>query len=182
MSDSPANVPARYNRYTEADREGAFQEWYRQHRPVLTVFANSYVTPSHNLKVPVLQLRKWHETLQWEARADDLDLMSYYRAEQQLVEERAQMIQRHRAVGQTLIAKGLRYMQGNEIYTESGALRALEAGVAIERQSLGMPQLVAAVQNMSVEQLRNMLGQLVAQVDNTTFDQGVVNDDIDSAP
>lgn len=182
MSDSHPEVPARHNRYHEADLEAAFQEWYRLRRPPLTVLANAFLNPSTNRKVPVVKLREWHAQFQWEMRADDLDMEAYYRAEVALVEERSQMIQRHRAVGQTLIAKGLRYMQGNEVYTESGALRALEAGVAIERQSMGMPQLVAAIQNMSVDQLKAMLGQLVATVDNQVFDPGVVNDDIDNAP
>ena len=143
--------------WDEHSKERAFQAWYSLGRPSINSFAGSYTDLENHRSPGQRTLQRWCTRFSWHARADALDAPAVQLAESTMIEQRSQMLLRHQAEGRLLQQRGIEYLQGNPLTNDHAAVRAIETGIALERQVLGMPQLVAEIIAMSTDELREFI-------------------------
>ena len=143
--------------WDEHSKERAFQAWYSLGRPSINSFAGSYTDLENHRSPGQRTLQRWCTRYGWHARADALDAPAIQLAETSMIEQRSQMLLRHQAEGRLLQQRGIEYLQGNPLTNDHAAVRAIETGIALERQVIGLPALVAEIANMSTEQLKEFI-------------------------
>ena len=143
--------------YTQAQRESAFMAWFEAGRPGLFAFQKSYTDPDTNLRIGYKALWGWKRAMGWEARADRLELPAVQRAEASMIEARSQMLERHRMEGVLLQRRGIEFLQQKKLTSGNEAIRAVETGILLERQVVGLPQLIAEITTMDTDALRNFV-------------------------
>src|SRR5688572_12097729 len=122
--------------YSVAQREHAFQAWYSAGQPSIHSFAPVYRCPTQQdpeVTRPVSKytLEQWHERYGWVARARSLDAEAMKESEQRMIQERAEMLDRHRKIGRLLQRRGVEYMQQEELVlgSDHAAISSLNSGV-----------------------------------------------------
>ena len=143
--------------YTQAQRESAFAAWFEAGRPGLFAFQKSYTDPDTNQRIGYKALWGWKRSGHWDERADVLELPAVRRAEASMIEERTQMLQRHMAEGRLLQKRGVEFLQQKKLTSGNEAIRALEVGITLERQVVGLPQLMVEIGAMDTESLRDFI-------------------------
>jgi hypothetical protein len=103
----------------------------------------------------------WRGKFKWPERADDLDVKARRELETIIVEKRVEMFQEHAETARKLIKAGLDYLEDHAIDSSSDAIKAIVAGLRIEKESVGVPQALIRVGEMSDKQLTSVIGNLL---------------------
>jgi hypothetical protein len=165
-------------RFTRAQKEAAFQVWYRMGRPA---FLKVSVELSQNPEfgyVSNAAIGYWAKQFGWEMRADELDAEAQAQTERDMIQERADMIKRHKSVARLLLTKGVAFIKDNEVTSDHAAMRAIESAVAMERQAVGLPEIQIALERMTDEAIERFIAEQKAAMEDDNpegFEDNVIS-------
>lgn len=135
----------------------AFDDWYRLGR-------NFRYTELHT-GIPEQNLRLWARAYDWHKRADDRDLEVDTQLRNDSIDERVEMLRRHRRAASKLINSGLEYLENCSIDTAKDAIAAIKIGIEIERRTEGLPNWIGEIVGASDEELMRRHQELLKQID-----------------
>lgn len=163
--------------YTRQYRDQVFQSWFSLGCPVIHRFRQSWRDPETGRQLSDAILRKWFVEDDWEGHATQLREEQVRRAEEELIQNRLEAIRRHTQISRLLQSKAVAFFANNDIVSDGTALGAVRLGIELERQALGMPELVMAIQKMSDDQLVAFVSEQRAKLEGKSsegFEEGVV--------
>lgn len=149
--------------YPLASREAAFQAWYAMGRPSSDGFVKQYRdAQTGGKKLAKRTMEDWRHKGNWDARADELDAEATKAAEEKLVADRAKMLETHRNLGKMLQRAGQEYFMDSDtgrlkegaITSDANAIYAVRSGVGLERDAVGLHEVVAVIGGMDDAQLK----------------------------
>ena len=155
-----------FTTYSPEYKEKCFVTWYSNGRPEhlqALVEANKFPQDEHG-RVPALKLLKqWRVENGWDLRADDLDVRAITIVEDSLVNQKAQMLQRHAEIGHKLMEAGMAHISSGEFDSSASAVSAVVRGAELERESRGIGELIVKMSKMSEDDLRKEIMERLAR-------------------
>ena len=160
--------------YTQDYVENCFWHWYSIGRPTIAVLART-VRPDNTGKAPTsVTLNKWKREGKWDERVAELDLKVRDVVERQYVSAKTEMLSRHAQIGRDLIEKAVNALRDMDLKSAHAALRAIELGIEIEKDSSNLEKLLSTVALLEdsklVGRMEYLLGKTVAVVDGESRD------------
>lgn len=156
--------------YTEEYKEMCKQAWYAAGRPTN---ANQWteITPedeANHRKPHIELLRKWKRERMWDFWADELDAKAIATVEDNLVAQKAAMLQRQADMAWKLQDKGVEYINEHGFDSSASAVQAIIRGAQLERESRGFGEMMLKMSKMGNEELT---AEFIAMV-NRGFENG----------
>ena len=113
-------------------------------------------------------ISRWASHYDWSERVsaydDYIDAQARKKLESDAIKQRAEMFKRHALTGKVLQQKGVQYLEKSGIDKSSDAVSAIKTGIAIERQSSGLPEYLMEVVNVDDTELARRYSQLLAEI------------------
>lgn len=164
--------------YPKDYKEKAFLLWYENDRP-----ANEWMTRElepYNGETPKPQtIANWKREFGWNQRADEQDEFIRKEVEREIVEEKVRMFKRHAEDARKLQQAGWDFIEDHGVNNASQALKAIEIGLKVERESRGIPDAIEAVSGKTDRQLENTIKKLLANIDrDRLIDTGVIDGEV----
>jgi len=156
--------------YTDEYKEMCKQTWYASGRPTNAVQWME-VTPedeANHRKPNIELLRKWKRERMWDFWADELDAKAMTVVEDNLVAQKAAMLQRHANMAWSLQDMGMAYLASGTFDSSSSAVQAIIRGAQLERESRGFGEMMLKMSKMGNEELT---AEFIAMV-NRGFENG----------
>lgn len=179
--------------YPEEYVESCFGAWYKAGSPALlgsgdqlTIGAIKLMNsiPKHNGHKPTVQtIMKWSKKYGWRERADVLDAQVSLKFEAELVNERVRTLKRLAKGAETLLQKGLDYIENNPAPfadNASAAVRAIVSGSEMVFKYSGAADKLTAIQQMSDRQLEREIRKMLGA--STNEDEDTVTTTLEDAP
>jgi hypothetical protein len=179
--------------------EACFVAWYRAGAPSLNINDDDVTVGSRRVmqSIPLIEGRKpnivtvgrWAVKYGWRERADILDAQVSIKLEKEVVEERVKILRKLAKAGESLLDKGLDYIEKNSTPfadNPSAAVRAVVAGAQMIAQYAGAADRLSAIGGMSDKQLEReiliMLGTEKNEDENTVdaIAEDVLSEDDDT--
>lgn len=153
LTDSDVN-PKSFgtSHYSDDYKSKVFQLWYNNGKPPGSDLINILPIPETNYgKKPSVQaLNLWIR--EFKERAEELDQQVREELDHTLISAKVEMLKRHVDVAREMQRISLEFLREAEL-TPAAAVRLLADGIAIERNSLGIPEALMKMVEMSDEQL-----------------------------
>jgi hypothetical protein len=179
--------------------EACFAAWYRAGAPSLNVSDEDVTVGSRRVmkSIPSIEGRKpnivtvgrWAVKYGWRERADILDAQVSIKLDKEVVEERVKILRKLAKAGESLLDKGLNYIEKNSTPfadNPSAAVRAVVAGAQMIAQYAGAADRLSAIGGMTDKQLEREILSLLGtekNEDDNTIDvpaEDVLSEDDDS--
>jgi hypothetical protein len=147
------------------------------------------IPPIDGRKPNIVTVGRWAVKYGWRERADVLDAQVSIRLEKEVVQERVQILRKLAKAGESLLDKGLDYIEKNSspfADNPSAAVRAVVAGAQMIAQYAGAADRLSAIGGMTDKQLEreilNLLGTEKNEDENTVdaIAEDVLSEDDDS--
>jgi hypothetical protein len=144
--------------FSETYKRDRFLEWYKSGRPYATELSLQIPLDDAGRRPSKLTLQRW--ILEWKEQAKKLDDEFDSGFIESVVAKKVEMLRRHANSGKEIQELSLTYLRehANEL-TPHAAVRLLQLGVEIERQSVGIPQ---ALEKMSKLDDKALLSEITA--------------------
>lgn len=147
--------------FSDGYKEEVFLIWFKNGRPVPSVLRD-LLTPNHEDLVPTIAtLRTWKRNFRWDDRADTLDALVVRKIEASAVEEKVRMLKKHAETAEKLQELGMEHLIDKKIDSSSVALKMVTEGIAIERESKGLPDALLKMAEMEDEKLIDTVSKLM---------------------
>ena len=99
--------------------------------------------------------------MMWDFWADDMDSRSIAIAENSLVQQKADMLQRQAEMARQLQDKGLDYIQSAGFDNSSSAVQAIIRGAELERTSRGIGEMIVKMATMGDSELKDEIMKMI---------------------
>jgi len=148
--------------YSEEYKEQCKQAWFAAGRPVSTKLWLE-ATPEDALgrKATMQSLRKWRDERMWDFWADEMDSRVIAKAEESLIAQKAQMLQRQAEMAWKLQDKGLEYLDKEGFDNSSSAVQAIIRGAELERTSRGIGEMIVKMAQMGDSELKDEIMKMI---------------------
>lgn len=167
---------ANISNYSDQYVETIFFMWYENGRKLTTALANSF-PPSPSGDTPSIQtVQEWKRKYGWIERADALDADLSTRLQEEVIEKRIQMYEKHTKIADALIEKGEAYLMEHQLDSSSDAIKMIDLGIEIQRVSVGQVELGRKILTMTDSQLDRELLKLIGKPE-TPDDEFIVDAD-----
>jgi hypothetical protein len=179
--------------------DACFVAWYRAGAPSLNISDEDVtvgsrrvmqsIPPIDGRKPNIVTVGRWAVKYGWRERADILDAQVSIKLEKEVVEERVKILRKLAKAGESLLDKGLDYIEKNSTPfadNPSAAVRAVVAGAQMIAQYAGAADRLSAIGGMSDKQLEreilNLLGTEKHEDENTVdvIAEDVLSEDDDT--
>ncbi len=169
--------------YSEQYIEACFYAWYNAGCPQLRTKTGT--TPTFGTRIikvlpetedgrkpNIITVRSWMEKYGWIERADALNAEASIQMDKQVVEKRIATLKSLAEAGETLLKKGLEYLNSANPFSEnpSAAVRAIIAGAEMRFKYEGGADRLTEIMKMSDKQLeaeaRRLLGKESSELNN----------------
>lgn len=150
-----------------AEHRSAFEFWYDNDRHFARTAAHAAVTEK--------SVYEWANKFDWRTRADardaDLERISHKAA----VGRQKALIDKERKAGEALRLRGIEFLSKREITRASDAIKAITAGIEMERRAEGMPAYLLDLTTQTEDELQIELARLlrIARSEGSSGDAGV---------
>ena len=135
--------------------------WYSMGRPT-TAALMPYLNEDQFGQIPKkATVTKWRREQEWDRKADSSDEIVFRQVEKRYIQEKAQMLSKHAEIGRKMQEKGLKFLVEHDITSAHAALRALEIGISIEKESVNLEKLLETVAGMDDAKLMSKVNQLL---------------------
>ena len=146
-----------------------FYVWYSMGRPGIPALMPFVPENNMGLTPTGATISAWRRNYGWVEQADRMDNEVREIVEQQYILPKAKMLSKHAEIGRKLWERGMEYLDKFEIKNANAAIRAIEVGVAMERDSTNLEKLMDEVSRMDdgklVRRLDNMFSKVKMNVD-----------------
>ena len=151
-----------YVRYTDEYKTACKHGWYSAGRPKEgDVWLAATPEDEKGRKPGINVLRKWKAEMMWDFWADDMDSRSIAIAENSLVQQKADMLQRQAEMARQLQDKGLDYIQSAGFDNSSSAVQAIIRGAELERTSRGIGEMIVKMATMGDSELKDEIMKMI---------------------
>ena len=151
--------------FTEEYMEQCKVFWYQAGRPILAEVLDDLPTDRYGKRPSLSTLKVWRINRSWDFWADEVDARAIVKVEDSLVLEKAEMLRRHAEVAKTLMEKGAAFLESEDggFDSSSSAVQAIIKGAELERVSRGIGDLIVKMAQMSDDQVKDKILDLVAR-------------------
>jgi hypothetical protein len=133
-------------------------------------------------------IRRYREWFDWERRADERDKAFQTVADKAAIHRQTEMLDKHFTAGNSLIDRGLEYLQKYEIDNARDAINAIRVGIEVQRRNQGLPDWIAQIASSGDDELVQRARELVKEISEARAalssagdaDDGMGIDDINS--
>jgi len=150
--------PAPYN---QDYKNLAFYIWYQNGRPSMPKLARKLGEREDGTKPAHLTVGNWKRDDNWEGKADELDQEAAIQIQKKLIDDRVKMFEEHAEFGEHLRTQALYYLQEHEINTANEAMRLLTIAVNMERESVGLSDILKRLKDMDDGDLKDKIAHLM---------------------
>jgi hypothetical protein len=144
--------------------EECFYQWYSRGRISSPDLIVQIGADYRGDKPTSVTINNWKKEYGWEERADEMDIVVREKVQRQYILEKAKMLSKHAELGRTLQEKGLDFLRSHEITSQHAAIRAIEAGIMIEKDSTNLEKLMESVTRMDDAKLTRKMDVLLSKV------------------
>lgn len=139
-----------------------FMIWYRNDRPYAPNLLQLIPPNDEGGKPTTATLKNWIND-KFAYRASDMDADVLNKVEDQLIQEKVEMVTRHIAIAKEMQNTGLEYLRSldGEDLTPQVAFRLVVEGIRIESESVGIPSALRKLATMTDEQLTDKVKELI---------------------
>jgi len=166
--------PAPYN---QDYKNLAFYIWYQNGRPSMPKLARKLDEREDGTKPAHLTLGKWKRDDDWEKRANEMDQEAAIQIQKKLIDDRVKMFEEHAEFGEHLRVQALYYLQENELSSANEAMRLLTIAVNMERESVGLSDILKKLKDMEDVDLKDKIAYLMKKGQLTDFEELTEGDD-----
>lgn len=148
-------------KYTDGYRDYVFYTWYSHNRCAGNTL-RGYLEPDIDGNTPHPNVLMTWIREDFQSRADKLDEIVKSEMESKAVTEKIEMLSRHADIGKEMQAIAIDYLREHKDELKPNtAARLLVDGVRIERESRGLPSLVAETLKTSDEEMMEAIAELL---------------------
>jgi len=148
-------------KFTETYKDQVFITWYKSgkpgHRRLLRMLDADDNGRRPSEQTIVLWLKDFRD------RGAALDDEVHFQLSQHLVAEKVEMLKRHADIAAKMQNKAIEYLETVGLDSGASAVRLLIESVRIERESLGVPQVIDKINKMSDQDLMNEFKKIVSR-------------------
>lgn len=139
-----------------------FRIWYQQSKPTANKLLAIIPPDEEGIRPTRITLHNWiHD--KFIHMATDMDAEVLTRVEDQLIQDKVEMINRHIEIAKEMQETGLNYLRSldeNDL-TPQVAFRLVVEGIRIESESVGIPSALKKLATMTDEQLTDEVKKLI---------------------
>lgn len=150
--------------YNQDYVELCFYHWYSRGRPSIAELSRHLPEDWRGERPTTQTISKWAIANTWEERANKLDLEVRDKVQKAYVSEKVQMLSRHAELGRELQRKGEEALERLEIKNVGVALKSIELGVEMEKDSSNLEKLLATVAALEDSKLVQRMSALLSKV------------------
>lgn len=153
--------------YSKLYRDSAFFQWYRLGRVGMKQLT-FHLEPDERNKTPGYQtLSKWKKEENWVERADEMDENASIQIQKKLIDDKRKMLEKHIEISEDMQNQALEYLETHGLDTAHQAIRLLELGIKVEKESVGLPSLLKEVSELEDSDLTSRIAKLLegAEID-----------------
>jgi hypothetical protein len=166
------------NRFTDAYKEQVFWIWYKAGKPSAANLMPLLPPSEQNLIPAEGTMLNW--LINFRKQAVAIDEQVHLEMVEITKKERVEMLNRHAEAGKEMQETALEYLRNNKEKLGPGsAVRLWVEGLRVERESRGLPSLVAEINKTSDEDLMTMMEKLLQKGDFDNFDIELEARDLD---
>jgi hypothetical protein len=149
------------HRFSEEYKQELFLVWYENNRPNARNFMAIVPEDKFGHKPPRTTIEGWiYKDFKPKAEIVDQDVRE--RVSDQLVKEKVEMLQRHIQISRSMQDTAIKYLEQHENdLSPHIAVRLLVEGIRIERESVGIPNVLLKMSEMSDEDLVKKVEELI---------------------
>lgn len=148
--------------YSESYRRDTFYLWYDLGKPAIRTLL-LHLPPDENGTVPsIVTVKNWPSQDNWREKAEELDQRVIKALNQKAVQIKVEMAERHREIAKKIQTKALYTLdQADQLESEHAAIRLLELGLSLERESVGVDRMYEQARKMSDGEVLESLKELM---------------------
>ena len=148
-------------------KDDVFLLWYSAGKPLIPrlralITEELGVDPKNN-RIPDTTTVKRRIDEEFRARAVALDQEVDHQLQEQVVQQKVEMLQRHAQIARTMQETALAYLEEHGLGSSRNALVALTEGLKIERESVGIIPFFEKISDLSDDALMSELKRLVSK-------------------
>lgn len=159
--------------FTEQYRQQCRSAWYAAGKPDADVLRKFLIEKGivEGGRAPrVSTIRRWRKIEMWDWWADDLDARALTIVEDDLVQQKAEMLRRQAKAAEDLQRMGMDYLRAESFDSSSSAVQAVIRGAELERTSRGIGEMIVKMSRMSDEELLNEIIKNLPRANMTIID------------
>lgn len=163
-------------KFSRTYKNDCFLDWYKLGKPPASEYWLKMSLDEHGRRPARTMLTKWFT--KWKDRAKVLDAEIEMGIVEDTIAEKIEMLNRHADTGREIQTLSLNYLRehANEL-TPHSAVRLLQVGVEMERDSVGVPK---ALENMSKLDDESLLKEITAIISSSEVTIEAIEDELQS--
>lgn len=155
--------------FTVGYKDQLFLLWYKSGKPMAPSFF-AICPPDPNGKRPNRNTIQGWVKNEWRIRAHELDAQVNNEIEKRIIVEKVEMLTRHAKIGKEMQVMAIDWLEENvDQLTAASAVRLLDTGLRVERESRGVPAMLEGIMNMTdeelLEQLKKEIGKSKVEIE-----------------
>lgn len=152
--------------FSDSYRNDLFLNWYKSGQPGTTEFWLKLPVDTQGNRPEKITLTKWIQ--EWKKKAEELDREVEQGLVESTVQAKVEMLGRHIETAQEIQTLSLDYLREHkEELTPNSAVRLLQLGIEIERDSVGIPEALDKMRKLDDEALLNEINAILKDSDIT---------------
>ena len=152
--------------YNQDYKNLAFYIWYQNGRPSMPKLTRKLEEREDGTKPSHLTVGNWRRDDSWDEKADNLDKEAAIQIQKKLIDDRVKMFEEHARFGKHLRTEALEWLEEYGVNTPNEAMRLLTIAVNIERESVGLSDIISKIKDMGDGELKDQIakkGYLIAE-------------------
>lgn len=165
--------------YTDDYRHNCFLAWYQAGAPRGKRMMAVLPRDEHGRLPSYSLILKWRREDVWDDRAKQLNDEVRQKMEESAVERKIEMYEHHAEIAQELINTGLEYLVEHGVDSSTTALKAILEGAKLEKASIGIPEFLRRLSDMSNDRLEKEAAALLGDLDEDDNDLDFLDEEED---
>lgn len=153
--------------YSKLYKDSVFFQWYRLGRVGMKQLTFHLEPDEHNNIPNYHVLARWKKADNWVERADEMDENASIQIQKKLIDDKRKMLEKHIEISEDMQNQALEYLEEHGLDTAHQAIRLLELGIKVEKESVGLPSLLKEVSELEDSDLTSRIAKLLegAEID-----------------
>ena len=156
--------------YNQDYKNVAFYIWYQNGRLSMPKLVRKLSEREDGTKPNHLTVGNWKRDNNWIEKADEMDQEAAIQIQKKLIDDRVKMFEEHAEFGEHLRVQALYYLQEHDVDTPNEAMRLLTIAVNMERESVGLSDILKRLKDMEDGDLKDKIAHLMKKGQLTDFD------------
>jgi len=156
-----------------------FYIWYAHGRPTIPVLMPFIPEDNTGMTPQPTTVSGWKRKYGWDEEASRMDESVRHNVEKKYIQEKSAMLSKHAEIGRKLQERGMEYLESATITSAHAAIRAIEVGIAVEKDSTNLEKLLDTVSRMDdaklMKRLDDLLGNVQLDVDKTETSEALTD-------